>query len=118
MGIGDKIAMLEHSYYSVISPEGCASILWKDTSKNEVAAKALKMHVEDLINLGVVDHSIQEPVGGAHHDVALVYANVKKYILEQWNLLKLIPKEELLEGRYQKFRAMGKFAVEDNLSIV
>ncbi|MBM3207796.1 MAG: acetyl-CoA carboxylase carboxyltransferase subunit alpha [Chlamydiae bacterium] len=118
MGIGDTIAMLQHSYYSVISPEGCASILWKDTSKNEVAAKALKMHAEDLLKLGVIDHCIQEPPGGAHHDVDAVYADVKKFIVQQWGVLKLVPTEELLERRYQKFRAMGKFAVEDNLSIV
>jgi acetyl-CoA carboxylase carboxyl transferase subunit alpha len=118
MGIGDVIAMLEHSYYSVISPEGCASILWKDTSKNEVAAQALKMHVEDLIELGVVDMAIKEPAGGAHHDVQVVYKNVKTFIAEQWDLLKTIPTDTLLERRYQKFRRMGKFAVEDKAALV
>jgi len=118
MGIGDVIAMLEHSYYSVISPEGCASILWKDTTKNAVAAKALKMHAEDLIELGVVDVSIGEPVGGAHHDTQAVYRNVKTFIAEQWELLKTIPIDELLERRYQKFRRMGKFAVEHKAELV
>lgn len=118
MGIGDVIAMLEHSYYSVISPEGCASILWKDTSKNEVAAKALKMHAEDLIELGVVDVAIEEPAGGAHNDVQAVYKNVKTFITEQWDLLKSVPTDALLERRYQKFRRMGKFAVEDKAALV
>ena len=77
MGIGDVVAMLQHSYYSVISPEGCASILWKDTSKNEVAAKALKMHAEDLLDLGVIDVCIEEPLGGAQHDTGAVYKSVK-----------------------------------------
>ena len=66
MGIGDVIGMLEHAYYSVISPEGCASILWKDASKNSIAASALKMHAENLIELGIVDQIIPEPLGGAH----------------------------------------------------
>ena len=118
MGIGDVIAMLEHSYYSVISPEGCASILWKDTSKNETAAKSLKMHAEDLIELGVVDYSIPEPVGGAHHDTKIVYERVKSFVVEQWEFFKNVPVDILLERRYQKFRKMGKFAVEDKATLV
>ncbi|MBY0529438.1 MAG: acetyl-CoA carboxylase carboxyltransferase subunit alpha [Rhabdochlamydiaceae bacterium] len=118
MGIGDVIGMLEHSYYSVISPEGCASILWKDTSKNEVAAEALKMHVEDLLELGIVDDKIDEPLGGAHHDTAEVYRTVKNYVVEQWNLLKGIPPEDLIERRYQKFRRIGKFIVEDKTPVL
>ena len=118
MGIGDTIGMLEHSYYSVISPEGCASILWKDTSKNEVAAKALKMHVEDLIELGVVDVCIKEPSGGAHHNVTQVYQDVKEFITSQWNFLKEIDVETLLERRYQKFRKIGKFALEGKVDLL
>lgn len=118
MGIGDTIAMLEHSYYSVISPEGCASILWKDTSKNATAADALKMHAEDLIDLGVVDLVVKEPLGGAHHDTSSVYRNVKHFIVDQWDLLKAIPIDDLLELRYQKFRRMGKFAVQQSEPIV
>jgi acetyl-CoA carboxylase carboxyl transferase subunit alpha len=113
IGMGDVIAMLQHAYYSVISPEGCASILWKDTSKNEMAAAALKMHAEDLLNLDVVDAVIEEPMGGAHNDPDMVYVNVKKYLLDQWNILKTIPMDILLEQRYQKFRRMGKFAIEE-----
>jgi acetyl-CoA carboxylase carboxyl transferase subunit alpha len=117
MGIGDVVAMLEHSYYSVISPEACSSILWKDTSKNEEAAAALKIHAEDLMQLDVVDAMIEEPLGGAHHDPKAVYQNVKNYILEQWNILKSIPAEVLLEQRYLKFRKIGKYIVEDKPSV-
>ncbi len=113
IGIGDVVAMLEHSYYSVISPEGCASILWKDTGKKEIASEALKMQAEYLLQWDIIDAVIEEPLGGAHHDPATVYANVKQYILSQWNMLKTVPPQILLEQRYQKFRRMGKFALED-----
>ncbi|PIS03072.1 MAG: acetyl-CoA carboxylase carboxyl transferase subunit alpha [Chlamydiae bacterium CG10_big_fil_rev_8_21_14_0_10_42_34] len=109
IGVGDVIGMMEHSYYSVISPEGCASILWKDPSKNEVAASALKMHVEDLLELKIVDQKIAEPLGGAHLDPKVAFANVKAFIKEQWEVLKTVQIENLLENRYQKFRKMGKF---------
>jgi acetyl-CoA carboxylase carboxyl transferase subunit alpha len=108
MGIGDVIGMLEHAYYSVISPEGCASILWKDASKNSIAASALKMHVENLLELGIVDQMIEEPLGGAHLDPKVAFTNVKSFIQEQWERLRSIPLEVLLENRYQKFRKMGK----------
>ncbi|MBU6383736.1 MAG: acetyl-CoA carboxylase carboxyltransferase subunit alpha [Verrucomicrobia bacterium] len=109
IGIGDVIGMMEHSYYSVISPEGCASILWKDATKNATAAAALKMHVEDLLELGIVDQKIVEPLGGAHLDPQEAYRSVKAFIKEQWSALKSIPIDTLLEIRYQKFRKMGKF---------
>ena len=118
MGVGDVIAMLQHSYYSVISPEGCASILWKDTSKNEIAAKALKMHAEELIQLGVIDEAIEEPLGGAHLDPHSVYVSVQAFIEKQWKVLQSIPVDQLLEKRYQKFRSMGKFALEDKTVLV
>lgn len=108
MGVGDVIGMMEHSYYSVISPEGCASILWKDASKNAIAASALKMHVEGLLELGIVDHMIPEPLGGAHLNPSIAYQNVKTFIKEQWVSLKSIPLDLLLENRYQKFRKMGR----------
>lgn len=111
MGIGDTVAMLEHAYYSVISPEGCASILWKDPGKNADAAATLKMHAEDLLQFSLVDHVIPEPVGGAHHDPQKTYQLVKTFIVEQWELLKTYPPEILLERRYQKFRQMGEFEV-------
>lgn len=115
IGVGDSIGMLEHSYYSVISPEGCASILWKDASKNALAAEALKMHVEDLLKLGIVDRCIAEPAGGAHINPAAVYKSVKAFIQEEWHALKSVPIATLLENRYQKFRKMGKF--ERNLDL-
>lgn len=109
MAVGDVVGMLEHSYYSVISPEGCASILWKDSSKNVEAASALKLNAEHLLDLKIIDSIIPEPLGGAHHDPQTTYLNVKKFILEQWNILRRIPAELLLEQRYLKFRQMGQF---------
>lgn len=109
MGVGDVIAMLEHSYYSVISPEGCASILWKDSSKNIEAATSLKLNAENLLELKIIDAIINEPLGGAHHDPQLAYRNVKQFIIEQVNILRRIPSSLLLEQRYIKFRQMGQF---------
>ncbi|KAF3362261.1 Acetyl-coenzyme A carboxylase carboxyl transferase subunit alpha [Chlamydiales bacterium STE3] len=109
MGVGDVIAMLEHSYYTVISPEGCASILWKDADKKAEAAERLKLNAENLLQLGVIDAILNEPLGGAHQDPQKTYKNVKKFLLEQWEVLKLLPEEILLEQRYLKFRKMGFF---------
>lgn len=109
IGIGDAVAMLEHAYYSVISPEGCASILWKDTKKKEDAAEVLKIHAEDLLSLGVIDDMIQEPQGGAHLDPTKVYINLQQYLLKKLSGLKNIPIASLLEIRYKKFRKMGMF---------
>lgn len=109
MGVGDVVAMLEHAYYSVISPEGCASILWKDASKNIEAASALKLNAENLLDLQVIDAIINEPLGGAHQQPAVVYDNVKRFIVEQCQILKRIPAPLLLEQRYLKFRKMGQF---------
>ncbi len=118
IGIGDEIAMLEHAYYSVISPEGCASILWKDTSQNEVAAEALKMQAENLKEMGIIDTILPEPIGGAHLDRPAMYTTLKKYLSETFDTLEGIPENLLLERRYQKFRKMGKFAVEEKLANV
>jgi acetyl-CoA carboxylase carboxyl transferase subunit alpha len=118
MGVGDTIGMLEHSYYSVISPEGCASILFKDTSKNEQAAGILKIHAEDLIEMGIVDVMIPEPPGGAHNDPSFVYKGVKGFITDQWNQLKQIPLDVLIEQRYKKFRKLGEFAIEEKPELV
>ncbi|MBN1915160.1 MAG: acetyl-CoA carboxylase carboxyltransferase subunit alpha [Parachlamydiales bacterium] len=107
IGIGDVIGMLEHAYYSVISPEGCSSILWKDASKSSDAAAALKMHVEDLLRWNIVDKMIPEPPGGAHHDPSVVYKNVTSFITSSWKGLKNISPQELVEKRYVKFRQMG-----------
>lgn len=112
MGVGDEIAMLEHAYYSVISPEGCASILWKDTSKNAQAAATLKMQAEDLKGMKIVDTILPEPIGGAHTDPKAMFEVVKNYLVETLDSLDGIPVELLLERRYQKFRAMGMFATQ------
>lgn len=111
IGIGDAIAMLEHAYYSVISPEGCASILWKDTKKKEEAAGVLKIHAEDLLSLGIIDDMIKEPQGGAHLDPTMIYINIQEYLLKKLSDLKNIPVASLLEMRYKKFRKMGIFDV-------
>ncbi|CCB90916.1 acetyl-coenzyme A carboxylase carboxyl transferase subunit alpha [Waddlia chondrophila 2032/99] len=113
MGIGDVIGMLEHSYYSVISPEGCASILWKDASKNVEASSALKLNAEYLQKFGMIDEIIPEPLGGAHHQPEVVYESVIKFINEHYQVLKRIPSELLLEQRYLKFRNMGEFQKEE-----
>lgn len=112
IGIGDRIGMLQHAYYSVISPEGCASILWKDSDKKEVAAKALKMHAEDLTTLDIIDTIIKEPQGGAHYDPDFVYQGAKDFILKAYHQLKTSPSEKLLKQRYEKFRKIGKFHIE------
>ena len=98
----------------MISPEGCASILWHDASKNEIAAENLKMQSENLLEFGIIDDIILEPPGGAHHEPQIVYEGVKKFILKQSNLLKKSSKETLLENRYQKFRKIGAFTVDQN----
>lgn len=116
MGVGDVVGMLQHSYYSVISPEGCASILWKDASKNALAAETLKMQSEDLLELEVIDAIIEEPMGGAHHNPQVVYAAVKTFIAQQWDQFKSIPIDRLLEQRYQKFRRMGRVLHADELA--
>jgi len=110
VGVGDVVAMLEHSYYSVISPEACASILWKDSSKKELAASVLKLNAENLAKFRVIDSIIEEPLGGAHHHPQMVYDSVKKFILDQAESLQNIPGHLLLEQRYLKFRQMGAYA--------
>ncbi len=107
IGIANVTGMLEHAYYSVISPEGCASILWHDSAKNAEAAAALKMQAEDLIRCDVIDEVIAEPPGGAHHNPDAVYRAVKEFILAQKKMLAKLTKEELVETRYQKFRQLG-----------
>lgn len=109
MGVGDVVAMLEHAYYSVITPEGCASILWKDANRSVEAASTLKLNAENLLELKIIDAIINEPLGGAHHQPEVIYANVKKFLLEQWQILKRVPLEMLIEQRYLKFRQIGAF---------
>lgn len=119
MGIGDVIGMLEHAYYSVISPEGCASILWKDVSKKIEAASALKLNAEHLELFGIIDSIIKEPPGGAHHHPEAMYEAVELFILKHWEILKRIPPHILIEQRYEKFRNIGlqKQQVENSQKI-
>ena len=112
IGIGDRIFMLEYSIYSVISPEGCAAILWKDATKAAVAAEALKISAEEILKLEVIDAIIKEPAGGAHKNWDLAAENVKTKILEGLQELKYHSIEEILDKRYEKFRKMGQFQIK------
>jgi acetyl-CoA carboxylase carboxyl transferase subunit alpha len=107
IGVGDRFYVMENAYYSVISPEGCAAILWKDRLKAPEAAEALKLTAKDLLSLGLIDEEIQEPLGGAHRDPEKAAQAIKKVIKKALKELKAIPKEELLKLRYEKFRKMG-----------
>jgi len=101
------VAILENSYYSVISPEGCAAILWKDGSKASMAAEVLKLTGADLLKMGIIDAVIPEPMGGAHRDPAKTGQSIKDYILKSFRELESLDKEEMLGLRYKKFRKMG-----------
>jgi len=116
IGVGDRVAMLEFSYYSVISPEGCAGILWKSHQYAERAANALKFTSQDLLRLRVVDHVIPEPLGGAHRDPQQTAMRVKHYLTRSLRELVGQPIEKLLDGRYEKFRRMGVF-LEDPAAV-
>ncbi|MGH9784914.1 MAG: acetyl-CoA carboxylase carboxyltransferase subunit alpha [Terriglobia bacterium] len=109
IAVGDRILMLENSVYSVISPEGCASITWRDSSKAEQAAEALKMTAQDLKEMGIVDRIVAEPPGGAHTNPALMAELLDPVLEESLRELSSLPVSELLEKRYQKFRLMGQF---------
>jgi acetyl-CoA carboxylase carboxyl transferase subunit alpha len=109
IGVGDKVAVLEHAYYSVISPEGCAGILWKSHTFKEQAAKSLRLTSRDLLSLGVIDDVIEEPLGGAHRDHPQMATRIKMYLLRQLRDLIGKPLDQLVSARYEKFRAMGKF---------
>ena len=110
IAVGDRVLMLENAVYSVISPEGCAGILWRDGAKAPEAAEALKITAADLKRLGAIDEIVKEPAGGAQRNHAAAAANVKKAVLAALKALKGVPVEELLERRYAKFRAMGNFS--------
>ena len=110
IAVGDRILMLEHSVYAVISPEGCAAILWKEPTRAADAATALKLTGQDLLGLGVIDGVIPEPLGGAHRDFNTAAENLRKTINETLEELKKIPRKDLADLRYQKFRKMGVFS--------
>jgi acetyl-CoA carboxylase carboxyl transferase subunit alpha len=110
VGVGDWIVMLEHAYYSVISPEGCAAILWRDRARAPDAAAALKLTSSDLLQRGIVDEVIDEPLGGAHRDAEFVAQRLKASILRFLKLTEPLPIETLLERRYERFRRIGVFS--------
>jgi len=109
IGVADRVIILEHAYYSVISPEGCASILWRSSLKAPLAAEALKLHGEHLIKFGIVDEIIPEPLGGAHRNPAEIAAVLKTVLVKHLKKLSSLSEEALLEARYKKYRAIGEF---------
>jgi len=109
IGVADRVLILENAYYSVISPEGCAAILWKDRSASAKAAEALKITANDLLELGLVDEIVPEPLGGAHNDSALAAGNVKSALLKHLGELVALPPADRLKKRYEKYRAYGHY---------
>jgi acetyl-CoA carboxylase carboxyl transferase subunit alpha len=109
LGVTDRILMLEYSIYSVISPEGCASILWRDPAKISEAATQLKLTAPDLVHLGICDQIIPEAAGGAHRNPAVTAAKLRSALKQHLRELVEMPTAELIEKRYQKFRKMGAF---------
>lgn len=107
IGIADKVCVLENAYYSVISPEGCAAILWKNGAKAPEAAAVLKLTASDLLKMGIIDEVIPEPLGGAHTDSERMGQTLKETIRKNLQELNALKKEELLKLRYKKFRGMG-----------
>lgn len=113
LGVGDRVLMLEYAIYAVISPEGCAAILWKDQTKSRDAAEALRLTSKDLLALGVIDRVIKEPYGGAHRDPKVMAAELKRVIYEELDYLQHFDNERLVEKRRAKYLSMGYF-VEDS----
>ena len=112
IGVCDRVLILENSYYSVISPEGCAAILWKHRKHAPEAAQALKLTATDLKEFQLVDEIIPEPLGGAHQNQEAAIANLRDAIVRNLDELSKIPMDQLLEQRYEKFRRVGFFAGE------
>lgn len=117
IGVGDRVAMMQHSYYSVISPEGCAGILWKSAEFAEKAAEALKFTSKNLKRLGIVDEVIPEPRGGAHRDHHMTASRLKQFLGKSLKNLCDMPTDELLNQRYEKFRQIGVFMEESNREV-
>jgi len=109
IGVMDRVLILENAYYSVISPEGCAAILWKDRAAAAKAAEALKITARNLLELKLVDEVVPEPLGGAHNDAGATGATLKKHLLRHLEELKKIPGTDRLKQRYERFRAHGHF---------
>src|SRR5712691_1337449 len=109
IGVADRVLILENAYYSVISPEGCAAILWKDRAAAAKAAEALKITAKDLLGIGLADEIVPEPLGGAHNDPAAAAASLKQHLLTALESLLKVPAAERMKARYAKFRAHGHF---------
>lgn len=107
IGVGDRVLMMENTWYSVISPEGCAAILWRDSTKAEQAADAMKLTAKDLLELGVIDKIVKEPIGGAHRDYDEAARILKEQILAELDELAALPAEQLVENRIEKYAKMG-----------
>ncbi|MFH1961616.1 MAG: acetyl-CoA carboxylase carboxyltransferase subunit alpha [bacterium] len=112
IGVADKVLMLEHAVYSVISPEGCAAILWNDRSRTEEAAATLHLTAKDLLELQIIDEIIPEPLGGAHRNYNEAAQKIKKVTIKHLNKLKDMDLSVLIEKRYEKYQKMGKFIIE------
>lgn len=110
LGVADRVIMLENSIYSILSPEGFASILWKDASKAKEAAEVMKITAEDLKEFSIIDKIIKEPVGGAHKNLNKMAETIRKNIIDEINVLKEDSMNKILEKRYNKFRNMGVFS--------
>ncbi|MEE2733880.1 MAG: acetyl-CoA carboxylase carboxyltransferase subunit alpha [Verrucomicrobiota bacterium] len=110
VGVADRILMLENAYYSVISPEGCAAILWKHRKHAPEAAEAMKLTAEDLAGMSLIDEVVPEPKGGAHHDVRSAAGNLKAALISHIDELEALTDEEMLNARYEKFRQAGQWA--------
>jgi acetyl-CoA carboxylase carboxyl transferase subunit alpha len=109
IGVGDKVLMFENSYYSVISPEGCSAILWKDSSKAKEAAETLKLTSYDLLEFGIIDEIVKEPLGGVHKDPDQAAENLKQALLNNLGKISKEPMADLIKARYKKFRKIGSF---------
>ena len=109
IAVGDRINILENGFYSVISPEGCASIIWRDSTKAETAAAAMKITATDLKELGIIDEIVKEPEGGAHTDLEAAAQFLDEVLDRQLTELTTESAKDLVEARYKKFRQMGQF---------
>jgi len=110
IGVADRVLILENAYYSVISPEACSAILWRDRKHAPEAAEALKLTAQDLLKLDVVDEVVAEPEGGAHRDYETAAGNLGSALRKSLDRLLETPTDQLLKKRYKKFRALGNFA--------
>ncbi|MDR7408897.1 MAG: acetyl-CoA carboxylase carboxyltransferase subunit alpha [Armatimonadota bacterium] len=109
IGVGDRVLMMQYAIYSVIPPEGCAAILWRDAARKEEAASALKLTAQDLLELGVVDEVVPEPLGGAHLDPERAAQALREALVRHLREVQAVPPEERLRRRYDKYRRMGRF---------